>query len=335
MDLWKTVLKADPIPWLLEDDNPGVKHMTLTAILDRPESDPEVRKARAEIMRKGLVPKILAKQEAGGNWEEPERFYTAKYKGTSWQLIILAELGADGAHRRVRKACEFVLSVSQDRESGGFSFRTGVKKAGGLPGGVIPCLTGNMVWSLIRLGFGDDPRVAMGIDWIVRNQRFDDGIAKPPQGPYYASWPQCFGKHSCHMGVVKALKALSAIPPAKRSAAVGQTIEKGVEYLLLHHIFKKSHDLDAVSRPGWLKPWFPRMYQTDILEILGILTGLGCRDPRMAEALDILISKQGPEGKWKLESTFNGRYQVNIERKGAPSKWVTAHALAVLKGFAG
>ena len=77
------------------------------------------------------------------------------------------------------------------------------------------------------------------------------------------------------------------------------------------------------------------MYQTDILEILDILTALGCRDSRMAEALDKLISKQGSDGTWKLESTFNGRYQADIERKGAPSKWVTAHALAVLKRFAG
>ena len=335
MSVWMSVLKADPIPWLLEDDNPGVRHMTLTSILDRPETDPEVKKARAAIIRKGIVPKILSKQKAGGYWETPDRFYTAKYKGTSWQLIILAELGADSTNPRVRKACEFILSASQDPQSGGFSFRSGVKKAGGLPSGVVPCLTGNMVWSLIKLGFLDDPRVAKGIDWIVKFQRFDDGIARAPQDPCSASWPMCFGKHSCHMGVVKALKALSAIPPARRSPAVTETIEQAVEYLLIHHIHKKSHDLDKVSRPGWLKPWFPRMYQTDILEILDILTALGCRDSRMAEALDKLISKQGSDGTWKLESTFNGRYQTNIERKGAPSKWVTAHALVVLKRFAG
>ena len=182
MSVWMSVLKADPIPWLLEDDNPGVKHMTLTSILDKPETDPEVKKARAAIMREGMVPKILSKQKAGGYWETPDRFYTAKYKGTSWQLIILAELGADSTHPRVRKACEFILSASQDPESGGFSFRSGVKKAGGLPSGVVPCLTGNMVWSLIKLGFGDDPRVAKGIDWIVKFQRFDDGIAKAPKG---------------------------------------------------------------------------------------------------------------------------------------------------------
>ena len=73
------------------------------------------------------------------------------------------------------------------------------------------------------------------------------------------------------------------------------------------------------------------MWNIDALEILGILTRLGYRDKRMQEAVDLVISKQDHEGKWNLESTFNGRFQVNIERKGKPSKWITLNALRVLK----
>jgi hypothetical protein len=75
------------------------------------------------------------------------------------------------------------------------------------------------------------------------------------------------------------------------------------------------------------------MANTDILEILGIMARLGCRDERMKEAVDLLISKQDGQGRWKLESTFNGRVQVNIEQKGKPSKWITLNALSVLKRF--
>jgi hypothetical protein len=53
----------------------------------------------------------------------------------------------------------------------------------------------------------------------------------------------------------------------------------------------------------------------------------------MQEALELLISKQDEQGRWKLESTYNGRFQVNIEQKGKPSKWITLNALRVLKGF--
>ena len=333
MSDWKSVLKADAVDWLLEKDNPSVRYFALTQILDKPQTSAEVQEAKKEIMLAGVVPKILAKQREGGYWEAPEKFYTAKYKGTVWQLIILAELGADGKDPRVQKACEFILENSQDRKSGGFSAWLSVKVGGGRYSGVLPCLTGNMVWSLVRLGFLDDPRVKRAIDWIVQYQRFDDGEAWPPKIWPYEKATSCFGKHSCHMGVVKSLKALGEIPADKRSKAVVGTVEKGVEYMLKHHIHKRSHNLSRVSKPGWLRFGFPLMYQTDVLEILGILTKLGVKDERMQEAVDLVLSKQDAQGRWMLENTFNGRFQTNIEQKGASSKWVTLKALSVLKGF--
>jgi len=275
----------------------------------------------------------LAKQNDNGYWEAPEKFYTAKYRGTAWQLIILAEFGADRKDNRVKSACKFILEHSQDRESGGFSMWPSAKMGGGRNSGVLPCLTGNMVWSLIRLGFLGDPRVKSGIKWITKYQRFDDGEAFPPKIWPYSKATSCFGKHSCHMGVVKSLKALTEIPVENRSKDVIDSIERGVEYLLKHHIHKRSHELSKVSKPGWLRFGFPLMYQTDVLEILGILTSLGCKDPRMQEAVDLVISKQDEKGRWNLESTFNGRFQTTIEQKGNSSKWVTLNALRALKNF--
>jgi len=162
-------------------------------------------------------------------------------------------------------------------------------------------------------------------------QRFDDGIMQAPKGWPYENWEICWGKHTCHMGVVKSLKALSEIPVGKRTKEVKNTIEQGVEYLLKHHIHKRSHNLRRVSKYDWLKFGFPLMYQTDVLEILGILTKLGYSDNRMQEAIDLVISKQDKQGRWKLENTYNHRFHTNIEQKDKVSKWVTLHALRVLK----
>jgi len=332
---WKSILKANPTSWLLEPDNPSVQYFTMTNVLEKPEDDEEVRKAKAAVMETGVLPKILAKQRTGGYWEKPEDFYIrSKYKGTVWQLIILAELGADGNDERIRKACEFILENSQDRESGGFSYLS-AKTGGGDHNKALPCLTGNMVWSLIRLGYLEDPRVQRGINWIITYQRFDDGIEEPPKGWPYDRYEKRYGKHTCHMGVVKALKALAEIPTNKRSQDVKSTIEKGAEHMIKHHVHKRSHDLSQVSKPSWLRFGFPLMWNTDTLEILGILTKLGYRDKRMQEAEDLVISKQDDRGKWKLESTFNGRFQANIERKCKPSKWITLNALRVLKRIYG
>jgi hypothetical protein len=330
---WKAQLKADPTDWLLEEDNPSVKYFTLTTLLDKPQTDVEVQKAKKAIMTTGVVPKILAKQNSDGTWETPGTFYTAKYKGTSWQLIILAELGADPEDQRIQKACEFILKNSQHLESHGFSMATAATTGGGRQSGVIPCLTGNMVWSLIRLGYLNDSRVQAAVNWITTYQRFDDAVEVAPKGWPYDKFEPCWGKHTCHMGVVKALKALTEIPKEQRTEQVKETIANGAEYMLKHHIFKQSHNLNKVSKPGWLHFGFPLMYQDDALEVLGILTKLGYRDQRMQEAVDLVVSKQANLGRWRLESTFNGRFQTNIERKGEDSKWITLKALQALKGY--
>ncbi len=332
MARWTKLLKADPVEWLLEESNPSVRYLTLTGILDKKETNPEVKRARADIMRAGVVPRILGKQR-NGRWNEPGRFYRDKYKGTVWQLIILAEHEADGGDRRIKAACEYIIRHSQDPDSGGFSYDERSGGPGGLHSGVIPCLTGNMVWSLLKLGFLGDKRIRKGIEWITRYQRFDDGVRKKPAGWPYDRFEMCWGKHCCHLGAVKALKALSAIPDKKRNKDVKKTIDAACGYFLSHHIYKRSHDLSKVSKPGWLKLQFPLMYQTDILEVAGILVDLGVRDARMDDALEIIVSKQNEKGRWNLEGTFNGRFHISIEKKGMPSKWVTYRALRVLKKY--
>ncbi len=326
-------LKADPVPWLLEDDNPSVRYSTLVDIEGLSLGDKRVAEAKKAIMEKGIVPKILAGQKEGGHWENPEDFYVrTKYRGTVWQLIILAELGADGSDPRIRRAGEFILEYSQDRTSGGFAYR-GSREPGGQHSAVIPCLTGNMVWSLIRLGRLADARVRRGLDWITTYARFDDGESRAPKAWPYVKREPCWGKHACHSSAAKFLKALAEIPEGERSADVRRTIDAATEYFLAHHIHKRSHDLDRAVKPKWEKFGFPTMWDGDALEVFGILARLGCRDPRMQETADLIISKQDAQGRWTLENTYNGKFRVNIERKGRPSKWVTLMALRALKAW--
>ncbi|MCJ7469877.1 nitrogen fixation protein NifH, partial [Candidatus Bathyarchaeota archaeon] len=295
MNNWKSMLKADPTNWLLEEDNPSVRYFTLTDLLKHSENTSEVAKSKQQIMKTGIIPQILSKQKSGGYWGSPSDFYVrSKYKGTVWTLILLAELGADGKDERVRKACEFILRNSQHRESGAFSY-FGTDEIGGRRDAVIPCLTGNMVYSLLRFGLLEDEQIQHAIEWIAKYQRFDDGLAERVKGWPYDRYVSCWGKHSCHMGVIKALKALAEIPVEKRSSDLKNVIDRGVEYVLAHHIYKRSHDLSKVSKPSWMRFGFPKMWQTDVLEILQILTKLGIKDERMQEAIDLVVSKQNDE----------------------------------------
>ena len=317
--------------WLLEGDDPSIRFFTLTGLLGSSPDSPEAIAARRDIMSRGAVPRILAAQGDDGHWEGRDRFYTAKYQGTVWQLLILAELGADGADERVRCGCEAVLRDSQDAESGGFATSRAKKGGGGLHSRVVPCLTGNLVFSLVRFGLLDDPRVQAAVDWLTTYARFDDGDGEAPTGWPYDAWQMCWGRHTCHMGVVKTLKALAEIPPQRRSPAMQRTLDDGAEFLLRHHVHRRSHDLARDSKPGWRRLGFPLMYQTDVLEILWILAKLGrAGDERAGEARALVASKADARGRWKLQSTFNGRFVVDIETRGEPSRWITLRAWQVL-----
>ena len=74
------------------------------------------------------------------------------------------------------------------------------------------------------------------------------------------------------------------------------------------------------------------MYQTDVLEILDILTGLGIKDSRMDDAIDIVIAKQDYMGRWKAENTYNSdRLLIPMGQKDEQNKWITLRAMRILK----
>jgi len=169
-------------------------------------------------------------------------------------------------------------------------------------------------------------------DWIARYQRFDDGVKEQPRG-----WPHrskaCWGRHTCHMGAIKALKALAEIPVRERTAAVSDTIARGAGYFLAHHVYKRSHDPSWVAGSEWVEFGFPVLWTTDDLDVLLVLTSPGYRDARMQDAVDLVVSKQDSRGKRTLERSFSGRMRARINARSQPSKWVTLNALRALKAL--
>ncbi len=72
-----------------------------------------------------------------------------------------------------------------------------------------------------------------------------------------------------------------------------------MEFLLAQRILYRPPELKEISRKNWLEFGFPLMWNTDLVEILGVLGGLGVRDERMDEAIDLVLSKRDENGRWK------------------------------------
>jgi hypothetical protein len=305
------------IDWLLETDNPSVRYFTLRHLLDKPKGDSEVRAAKRAIMDSGPVKKILSKQKAEGYWVKPDIGYSPKYQATSWQILFLAELGADGQNEIVRRGCEFFLSQSPSETHGGFVH-------------LIYCLNGNMLWALTALGFGKDARVARALEWLT-------GMVTgelPHTGSY--SWPD-FGcgandKLPCGWGAVKVLRALANLPPALQSPKVKKAKAATAEFLLSHDLAKADYPYRERISGEWFKFGFPLSYTSDVLEASLALCEAGYgRDPRLKNTIEFIRSKCDAEGCWSMEHSLNGKMWSDIEVKGKPSKWVTLRALRVLK----
>jgi len=349
---------ADTIRWLLEPDNPSVRYFTLRHLLGLPEDEPEVMAAQAAIPTSRAVERIFSKQCTGGFWGDPASPYLPKYKASYWTLMVLGHLGMrrgdelhpEPAEGRVQRAVgyifqfqqpgggfvaggeerarrEYLRKVQKAQERGKKPPEGSVFVADYLHQGTYSCLTGNVVAALLRLGYGDDSRLWKAVDWLVDIQNDDGGWLCP----YWRAHIR--DTHSCFHGSICALEAFAEIPESDRSPAVREATARAAEFLLMHRLYRADHHDFQVIDPRWLKLAFPWFWSYSILRGLWVLTRLGYRDERMEDALALLLEKRTSDGRWVLESTPYGRMQVNLEKKGRSSKWVTLIALSVLRGM--
>ena len=313
---WPDFLADDPTDWLLEEDNPSVRYHALRSLMELPEHDRQVVAARRAIMETGPVPVILAAQHEEGYWVKPGTGYRPKYQGTVWQLMLLAQLAADGSDERVTRACEYVLTNSRAK-NGAFSVT-------GAPSVAIDCLNGNLIHAFYRLGWGQDERVQSAVRQlcvaISRNHFECSANAKLP----------------CAWGAVKALKAFAAIPSDERTGEVKSAIEETAAFLLSRDLVVADYPCPERVSSTWLKFGFPTSYSTNVLEALHVMADLGYgARPALKDTIRFVLSKQDSQGRWKMESSLNGKMWVDIEAKGKPSKWVTLQAVQTLKDVFG
>jgi hypothetical protein len=333
-------LNAGPLPWLLEPDdaNPGPRLFALRELAED-ASEAELAAAQAQVMASGPVPQILAAQAPAGWWVQPGPGYGDKYRGTVWSVIFLAQLGADGRDPRVRAAGDYILEHNRS-PYGGFS-------ADGQRSGTIHCLQGNLGAALVRLGWLGDARLAEALDFLARSVT-GEGIApaeeKDAPVRYYRSGISgpnflCSANNHqpCAWGAIKAMWALAEVPPEARTPAMRAAIDAGIAFLLGRDPAMADYPTPFGGKPNgsWFKFGYPLAYVTDVLQNLEVLTALGYgAGPRLAHAVEWLLSKQDAQGRWPMEYTYNGKTWADVEVKGQASKWVTLRALRVLKRIA-
>ncbi len=312
---------ADPVlTWLLEPSEPAMRYLASRDLVRPRPGERTLARLRADVPKRGWAAKILSRQKARTYWATKNTCYGPKFQSTIWQLQVLADLGMTRRDERIANAVDlwFDLHIAKD---GGFTpwsrreaeeyarihfrHRDRFMKRGHL------CTTGNMVRSLIRLGYLRDERVRAAIDWLVDVQYEDGG------------W-DCFGRPEGTIDAWEAMSAFAEIPPSRRSSDVTHAVERGAEFFLERRLL---HEEEHFERWWWLR--YPWHYFYDVLVGLDFLTALGYgKDSRMREALDHVQSKRLRDGRWNLDST-NGNLVTESRRN--PSKMITFLALRALR----
>jgi Squalene-hopene cyclase C-terminal domain len=311
---WTESLHANPIPWLLEEENPPVRYWTLLDLLDRPAADPEVQAARAAITAYPPVTGLLATQKRDGYWLNRD-YYLPKHDGTFWVLSMLGDMGLTAEQEQIRRACEFMFTFQRD--DGAFWRRRRVASEGLVWSNAGLCTHGRIVRFLIQFGYGVDARIRHGVDWLLAAQR-DDGMwdCGRPDRP------------GCLRASLDALRVAVLDPAAAAEPAV-QRGARTVYDLLMKGGMSKYH----VGMP-WTALEYP-YFDYGLIPALDALLRLGytAQQARIAQGIDYLLGRQLRAGSWPLDQKPY-RLPFDVGQPGEPNKWLTLDALRLLKAAA-
>ncbi len=311
---------SDPVlRWLLDGD-PSIRWQVLRDLTDAPVH--EVEAERARVASEGSGAGLLALQGHDGAWGGAA--WNRGWDSTMHVLWLLWLLGVDPASDEATRAVGLVRDRVTWRGAGppecdGNRFFEGEVEA---------CINGQV--AAAGAYFGQD---VGGIVARLLGEQLDDG-GWNCDAPH-ASTRSSFNTTIC---VLEAL--LEHERATGSSPRLTEARRRGEAYLLERRLFRRRSTGEAITadRKGgasWARFAFPTWWHYDVLRALDYLRSAGVvPDERVAEAVELVQSKRGDDGRWPLEARYAGVMPIEWgEREGWPSRWITLRALRVLDWY--
>src|SRR5688572_22250484 len=263
------------IDWLLDGD-PAIRWQVMRDLTDA--TDDEVAAERARVEHEGWGARLLDAEEADGLWAGGACFpasYTGGEPGQPWTatmhtLQTLQLLGLDPHSASARRAIGLVAENGRWEHAGQRYF----------DGEVEPCINGRTIETGAYFGVDVESIVAR-----ILTEPLEDGgwNCEAENGSVRSSFDTTINVLDGLLMFERATGGSPAVTAARR---------RGEEYLLERSMFRRK-STGAVVHPGYLEFAFPYYWHYDVLRALDYLRGAGADpDPRMAEAVEIVRSKQ-------------------------------------------
>jgi hypothetical protein len=320
------------LDWLLDAD-PAIRWQVLRDLADAPAET--VAAERARVATEGWGARLLALQGTDGQWAggalfpahkkvtSPADWPPAEWGGqqpwtaTEPTLTLLQIFGVDPGNETVQRAVTGVRENCRWEHEGQPFFE----------GEVEPCINGRAV--ALGAYFGQD---IQGIVARLLDEQLEDGgwNCEAERGSVRSSFDTT-------INVLEGLLAheqSTGGSAASIAKATGAARRRGEAYLLDRGLLRRQSTGEIV-KPTYLECSFPTRWHYDVLRALEYFREAGDPpDRRVDEAIQVLRSKQQPDGTWPLENTHPGMVHFKLEDDdGRPSRWNTLRALRVLRWY--
>jgi len=310
---------TEPLPWLLEANEPWTRYRSLRDLRDQAEDDPEVQAARTEMLAHPQVQTLIA-QAAAWSGEALKRHNDAGHP--IYALSTLADFGVRADDPGMHPAIEAVLT-HQSPEGAFQSVLNIAPRYGGSGEDAwtwILCDAPTLLYALLAMGLGDDRRLQRAVEHLVR--LVDDNGWRCVGGPDIGTFRGPGRKADpCPIANVYALKALAQVPELLDSPAT----RRGAEMLLGHwehqterkvYLFGIGSDFRKLKYPF---VWYDILHVADVLSRFPFVHG----DPRFQQMVENIITQSDERGRYTAGSMYRAWQDWSFADKKTPSPWLT------------
>ena len=297
--------------WLLEGDV-SIQFQTHRDLLDCGRPDLQRR-----IAAEGWGARFLECRNTDGSWGRG--FYQPKWTSSHYTLLDLKTLAVSPDNPLIRESIHRIAN-SQKGPDGGINPSSTIKESD-------VCING-MFLNYACFFCEPQEQLESVVDCVI-DQLMDDGgfnCQKNRNGARHSSL------HST-LSVLEGILEYSRNGYRYRFKELEKAASASREFILQHR-FYKSDKTGGIIRKDLLRLSFPPRWKYNILRALDYFRLADAPwDDRMGDAMDVLIAKRRPDGRWPLQAAHPGQIHFSMERPRGPSRWNTLTALRVLRAY--
>jgi len=277
----------------------------------------EKTELRHRIATEGWGAQFLSYRNKDGHWGRG--FYQPKWTSTHYTVLDLKNLGISPDTREIIKSIEIVLQQHKGRNGGVNPSKT-IKNSD-------ICMNGMFLNYACYFKIHEDSLKSI-VDFLLDSQMGDGGFNCQSNrgGAVHSSL------HST-ISVLEGFLEYSSNRYKYRLSELTRIEPEAREFILQHKMFRSDKTNDIIDKK-MLMLSYPSRWRYDILRALDYFQFARVRyDPRMQDALNILMKKRRKDETWPLQARHPGQTHFDMEKTGKPSRWNTLRALRVLKHF--